>query len=110
MNGNRNMKKALFVLFAVTFLSACGSLAPSTNYKQLSRNLTVGMTKQQVIAVLGTPKSKKINGKKEEYKYNSRGAYQEIYYYSPIPLPYQEISNLDAYFDENGLLESFYAY
>ncbi|MGY4673982.1 outer membrane protein assembly factor BamE domain-containing protein [Ursidibacter arcticus] len=103
------MKKLLSILFVCTFLSNCGSLPPNTNYETLSRSLTVGMTKQEVISILGEPTSKEIKGKKETYNYDSTGVYRVIYQISPVPLPSQSTSYLHAYFDENGLLESFSA-
>lgn len=102
------MKK--IILISIFFISSCGSLPPSTNYETLSLKLTTGMTKEQVIEVLGEPTSKEINGKKEEYKYNSRGLYNVIEHIAPIPLPNQKISRLNAYFDERGLLKNFQVY
>ena len=103
------MKKLLSILFVCTFLSSCGSIPPNTNYETLSRSLMVGMTKQEVISILGEPTSKKIEGKKETYDYDSTGVYRVIYQVSPVPLPRQSTSYLHAYFDENGLLERFFA-
>lgn len=101
------MKKLLSILFVCSFLSSCGSLPPPTNYETLSRSLMVGMTKKEVISILGVPTSKEITGKKEQYHYYSRGVYDVIFRGSPLPR--QSTSSLRAYFDENGLLESFSA-
>ncbi|TPH11611.1 outer membrane protein assembly factor BamE domain-containing protein [Haemophilus haemolyticus] len=73
--------KKFSILALVIFLSAC------VNYSKMTNALAPGMTKQEVVNIMGSPYEKSINGKKETYIYRAyRG---------------------DAYvdFDENGLLE-----
>jgi lipoprotein len=76
--------KKFSILALVIFLSAC------VNYSKMTNALAPGMTKQEVVNIMGSPYEKRIDNKKETYIYRAyRG---------------------DAYihFDENGLLERAY--
>lgn len=112
------MKKLLSIFMMVLNLSAC-TLSPPVNYDTLSLKLTTGMTKQQVINILGEPTYKEIAGNKEKYKYES-SSHTSATIGNILLLPIEAIgqtlifegskSILWAYFDENGLLESYHTY
>lgn len=113
------MKKYIFIIFiSLCFINSC-SINPSKDYSTLSNNLLTGMTKQEVINILGNPVNKKIEGKKEIYEFRS-DSYTAATLGNLVFLPVVVLaqgsvfngksSSLVAYFDENGLLESFHAY
>lgn len=99
-------------------LSAC-TLSPPVNYDTLSLKLTTGMTKQQVINILGEPTYKDISGNKEKYEYRSSSDSSAtignillfpLVVIGQVPIFKDSKSVLWAYFDENGLLESYHTY
>lgn len=73
--------KVVALLISIWFMSAC------VNYSKMTNALTPGMTKQEVVNIMGDPYEKHIRGKEETYIYR---AYRGDAYIS---------------FDENGLLK-----
>ncbi len=78
-----NFKKVILLL-PVLFLIAC------TNHKRLTNALAPGMTKEEVVRIMGNPDYKKIDGKKERYCYQKECRYE---------------GGVQIQFDENGLLQ-----
>lgn len=76
------MKISKFILLAViSTLSAC------VNYSKMTNALSPGMTKKEVVMIMGNPYEKHIDGKTETYVYRAyRGGAVVV-------------------FDENGLLK-----
>jgi len=74
------MKKALLLLLATSFL-ACATT--SRNFNKIS----LGMTKEQVISILGEPISISSQGKSQEFL-NYRFAESSIEYHQGIRIPY----------------------
>lgn len=66
------MKKILFLLIASFYIVSCTQYKPAPiDYSGLAKNLTTGMTKAEVVKILGTPQSKLIRNSKESYYYSS---------------------------------------
>lgn len=83
------LRKMILLVLAL-FIVAC------TNYKNLTNALAPGMTKQEVVNVMGNPYEKSIDGKKETYYYTSgSGTFR---------------TQAKISFDENGHLEKAYSY
>lgn len=116
------MKKLLLIIPLLS--SGCvfrHNVPAPTDYHNLSKLLVTGMSKQDVIKVLGNPASKDIRGKREIYYFYSideETKTTEVLNYTlllplnmfggtPVINVRREISTLTVYFDENGKLEKF---
>ncbi|MDG6881633.1 hypothetical protein A6A21_03675 [Phocoenobacter uteri] len=122
INLELKMKKYLIILISAIILSGCTLSAP-TNYEDIAKTLTIGMTKSKVVELLGEPTSKKIDlDGSEEYRYRSEGNQTakdigNILLIPTLPLAAigivipgsikSEYSDLDLTFDKNGFLERF---
>ena len=107
--------------FIRNFISCTQYKPAPIDYDSLSKNLTTGMSKTEVIKILGLPKNKSIDGNKETYYYSS------IAESSVVPkllsrtvfIPFGILTGRDMIkeklgtseitleFDENGKLEKF---
>lgn len=76
----------IFSIMSIIFISAC------VNYQAKINALTPGMTKQEVVNIMGNPHYKTIDGKKEKYCYKRCGV----------------SGGAVIRFDENGLLNEAY--
>ena len=77
--------KNVILLLCISVVAAC------TNYKHLANALAPGMTKQEVVKVMGNPHYKRIDGKREQYCYQKECRFE---------------GGVTVYFDEHRLLES----
>ena len=120
------MRKILFLLSISILLSSCtSSVRPEINYRNLSSKLSIGMTQNEVIKILGYPYKKQIESNKEVFYYISRGevsATTKILNRTVLLVPNvlysivkpEQILSEEAYsseltlkFDENSKLEEF---
>ncbi len=120
------MRKILFLLSISILLSSCTSyVKPKVNYQNLSSKLSIGMTQNEVIKILGYPYKKQIESNKEVFYYISRGevsATTKILNRTVLLVPNvlysivkpEQILSEEAYsseltlkFDENSKLEEF---
>ena len=116
------MKKLLFLLGITMFIVSCTQYKPPPiDYNSLSKDLTIGMSKNEVVKILGMPKSKEINGNKETYYYFSMAEPSIVpkllsrTIFIPFGIIAQrdvikeelEYSQLIVEFDEKGKLEKF---
>lgn len=62
--------KKLLLIFLLCLINAC-TLKPEIDYREASTHLSVGMTKEQVINILGKPEYITINGNQEVMYYES---------------------------------------
>ncbi len=63
--------RSLIVLFVTVMLVACGVLPPAPNLEVLKRsnNLSIGMSKSEVLAVMGNPEATRATGNREYLTY-----------------------------------------
>lgn len=116
------MKKLLLIISLL--LVGCTfrhNVPPPSDYQSLSKLLVTGMSKEDVIKILGNPASKDIKGKRETYYFYSEDEETKtadvlnytlllplnIFGGTPVINVRRESSTLTVYFDENGKLERF---
>lgn len=115
------MKKLTLAVYLL--LAGCTfayDVPPPIDYTSLTKDLTVGMSKEEVVKILGQPKSKSFSGKKEIYQFYSKGEDNtpDIINYTillplnmfggtPVINKKVRTSSLKVYFDEKGRLEKF---
>lgn len=116
------MKKFLFLLGISISIISCTQYKPAPiDYNSLSNSLTTGMSKTEVIKILGVPKNKSIHGNKETYYYSSMAESSIVpkLLSRTVFIPFGIITGRDMIkeklgtseitleFDENGKLEKF---
>lgn len=114
--------KKLFLSIVVCLTACTKYIDPPVNYAELSNKLTVGMTKEDVVRILGVPKEKRIKGNEEVYYYYSRAekdlSTSLVNYTLLLPVgliigqdPIEQKrceSHFYTYFNENGKLSRFH--
>lgn len=104
-------------MFILLFLISGCTISPPLNYKNLSTQLNVGMTKEQVTQLLGKPNYQKIDKYQHYFEYESKAGDVPVFLGNLITFPIAVLvrdpivragkSYLTVYFDKNGRVESF---